>query len=158
MELSRARILANTIIKELEPFCHCTEIVGSVRRKKKEVNDIDILLAPKTQLLFGLMDKIIKISGGVCDPRILNRKTFIVKDAKVELWFATIETWPIMLLIRTGSADSNHRIAKICEKKGWHLSVSKGAIFDKEGKRLPIEKEENIFEQLGIPYLNPEER
>lgn len=158
MELLKARMLADTIIKELLPFCHRIEIVGSIRRKKKEVDDIDILLAPKTQLLFDLMEKITRISGGVCDSRISNRKTFILKNAKVELWFTTTEAWPVMLLIRTGGAESNHYIAKVCERKDWHLSVSKGAIFNEEWKRVPIKKEEDIFEQLDIPYLKPEER
>lgn len=156
MNLIRAELIAKGLVKELAPFCERVEVVGSIRRRKQYVNDIDILLAPKGEMLFDLMAKIVAL-GSEDGMRIANKKTILLKDAleeiKAELWFTTPERWPVMLLVRTGGTKSNKKIAKLCENKKWHLSVGEGSILDENGKRLPIKEEEDIYKYLGIPFI-----
>lgn len=158
MNLIKAELIAKRLIKELGPFCDRIEVVGSVRRRKQYVNDIDILLAPKGEMLFDLMGKIVAL-GSEDGMKIASKKTILLKDAseeiKAELWFTTLERWPVTLLVRTGGTKSNKKIAKLCENKKWHLSVSSGSILDESGKKLPINEETDIFKLLGIPYVGP---
>lgn len=46
MELERAQRVANEVIKRLSPYCKKIEVVGSIRRQKAQVRDIDIVLIP----------------------------------------------------------------------------------------------------------------
>lgn len=158
MNLIKGEAIAKGLVKQLEPFCDRIAIVGSIRRRKQEVKDIDILLAPKGAMLYDLMSKIAEL-GSEDGIKIASKKTIVLKDeveeVRVELWFATVERWPVMLLVRTGGTKSNKKIAVLCENKKWHLSVSEGAIFDEDGKKLKIEKEEDIYKVLEIPFIEP---
>ena len=49
MELEKAKVIANIVVKALEPFCDKIEIVGSIRRQKPTVKDIDLVLIPRDQ-------------------------------------------------------------------------------------------------------------
>lgn len=158
MNLIRAETKGKWLIKELEPFCDKVAIVGNIRRRKQSIDSIDILLAPKGATLFQLMGKIVEL--GSEDGMIAsNKKTIKLKDElediKAVLWFTYLDKWPVTLLTKTGGAKSNQRIAKLCEQKNWHLSVSEGAIFDETGKKLLIDTEEDIYKQLGIQYIEP---
>ena len=46
MELEKARAIASEVVKRLSPYCQRIEVAGSVRRKKAQVNDIDLVLIP----------------------------------------------------------------------------------------------------------------
>ena len=172
MELSRAKEVAGKMIEKLEQYCEerngyiYIEVVGSVRREKLSVDDIDILLAPKIPVLFDLMLKIASMGGG--STKIAAKKTINTSGINVELWFATLDNWSVMLLIRTGGERSNKRIAELCKMRNWSLSVSQGKILDENGLPLRffdddfnergIEKEEDVYKALNIPYLTPQER
>jgi len=174
MELLDAQKTAERIIQELEPFCDtlpngqiAIEVVGSVRRKAKNVNDIVILIAPKGALLFELMTKLVKL--GALSTKVEAKKVLDINHIKTEIWFTTPDKWPIMLLIRTGGEQNNRDIAKLCEKKGWHLSVSKGTILNKDGNKVKvfdecswedrdIQTEQDVFDVLGVKYVLPEGR
>ena len=156
VSLSKAKERANYIVKELEPFCDKIEVVGSVRREKDEVKDIDILLAPKTLTLFEMMNHMVKL--GASNSKIESKKTLWSGGCNVELWITSLDRWPVMLLIRTGGEKSNKRIAELCKQKKWHLSVSEGAILDENGKKFPVNSEEDVYKLLGINYLEPKER
>src|SRR3990167_7360212 len=56
MELARAQEIAAQVLAELSPFCERCEIAGSIRRRKPEVGDIEIVAIPKT-VTAGLWDE-----------------------------------------------------------------------------------------------------
>lgn len=158
MNLIRAEAKANYLIKELEQFCDRIEVVGKIRRRKQDIDKIEILLAPKGAMLFGLMVKIVDLGceGGM---KAASKKVIILKDdleeIEANLWFTTTDKWPIMFLVKTGGMKSNKRIAILCEDKKWQLSVQEGTIYNENGKKLPIKEEKDIFELLGIKYIEP---
>jgi len=146
------------LIKELLPFTDQIETVGSIRRRRQEVKTIDILLVPKGALLFELMAKIVSL-GSEDGMKVAYKKMVILKDEfgdiEAHLWFTTTEKWPVMLLLKTGGTKSNQRIATLLKDKKCEIVPKEGSIIDENGKRLPIEKEKDIFELLGIPFLEP---
>ncbi|GAH71842.1 unnamed protein product [marine sediment metagenome] len=161
MNLIRAEAKAKYLIKEFGPFTDQIEIVGNIRRRKQAIEKIVILLAPKGALLFKLMAK---FSEWGCEDgmRAASKKVILLKDEleeiRAEFYFTTPEKWPIMLFLKTGGNKSIQRIATLCSNKKWELSVSDATIFDENGKKLLIEKEEDISKLLGIPYITPDWR
>ena len=158
MNLIRAETKAKYLVKELESFCDRIEIVGNIRRRKQDIDKLDILLAPKSVELFRLMGRIIEL-GSKDGMKVGDKKTIILRDdlgdIKADLWFTTIDKWPIMLFVKTGGNKSVKRIETLCNSKKWYLSIKDGTIFDESNKKLLIEKEEDIFILLGIPFIEP---
>ena len=156
MNLNRAETMAKGLIKKLEPFCDRMEIVGDIRRRKPDIDNIDILLAPKSTELFGLMMKLVEL-GSTDGMRVSNKKILILKDdfgeIKTNLWFTPLDDWSVMLLIKTGGSRTIKKIEKLCDSKKLALSVSNGIIYDENGRKIPFEKEEDIFKLLEIPFI-----
>ncbi|GAH36680.1 unnamed protein product, partial [marine sediment metagenome] len=44
MELERARVIANIVVKAIAPYCQKIEVAGSIRRRKPIVKDIDLVV------------------------------------------------------------------------------------------------------------------
>jgi len=154
MELEKAKVIADIVVKTIAPYCEQIEVAGSIRRQKAFVNDIDLVVIPRDRwnldLALGRMGNY-KMSG--------------MKIARVEMdsipldvYFATPETFATLLLIRTGSAENNIRLATLAKKRGWHMAASGDGLFNENGQRIAGDSEESIFKALGLPYQRPEER
>lgn len=152
MELENAQKLAEQFIHEIADFCEKIKIVGSIRRKKKECRDIDLVLLAKPEQLWNFTLKLRKISNIGVDGKQVKRVVF--KGEQIDLYFATPETWGALVLIRTGSAEHNIKLSTLARKKGMKLS-HKGLI--KDGKVI-ASTEEEIFEALDLSYVAPEKR
>ena len=48
MELYEARVITEDLLAYQRPYCERIEIAGSVRRRRPQVNDIEIVCIPKT--------------------------------------------------------------------------------------------------------------
>ncbi|MBA7578753.1 hypothetical protein ES708_20618 [subsurface metagenome] len=154
MELEKAKVIADTVVKALEPYCGRVVVAGSIRRQKPTVRDIDLVLIARDRqnLDSALM-------------RMGNYKMSGMKIARIELdsipldiYFAAPETFATLLLIRTGSVESNIRLATLAKKRGWRLAASGDGLFNEHGERIAGDSEESIYEALGVPYQRPEER
>ncbi|MDP2873417.1 MAG: hypothetical protein Q8P31_12890, partial [Bacillota bacterium] len=55
MELQKARVIAEELKMLLEPGCARIEIAGSIRRRKPDPGDIELLFIPKFR---GLVDEL----------------------------------------------------------------------------------------------------
>ncbi len=154
IELERAQRIAGEVIKRLLPYCQRIEVAGSVRRKKPMVNDIDFVLIPSD--LWNLHHEIM----GMGQVRMSGMKIMrvMVGSVQVDLYFASPETWATLLLIRTGSAENNIRLATLAKERGWHLAASGDGLFNENEQRIAGDTEESIYGALGLPYQRPEER
>ncbi len=152
--LEHAEKVAQAVVKRLSPYCAKIEIAGSIRRRKPWVNDIDICLIPADawrlrQEIMGLGAE--KMSGNKISRTMVN-------GIQVDLYFATPETWATLLLIRTGSVESNIRLCSIAKKKGWHLAADGGGLFNEVDQRIAGDTERSIYKALGLSFQLPEER
>lgn len=154
MLLEQGQKLSVAVIEKLAPYCEKIEVAGSIRRKKATVNDIDIVLIPSDP--WNLRQAIVSLGELKVKGQLTQR--VIYDGVQVDIYWATSKTWPTLLLIRTGSKESNMRLARLAKKRGWHLHASGSGLFNERGERIAGDTEEGIFAALGIPYQRPAER
>ncbi len=154
MKLKDAEKLAEQIMEQIQPFCDRLVVAGSIRRKKREVRDVDIVLIPKPLL----WNRIVATLQRNMDAKVLKHGEKAVQltiyGINVDLYSATPETWEPLLLIRTGSAQHNIKLSMIARKKGMKLSHN-GLI--KDGK-IVASTEKEIFDLLDLQHVRPEDR
>jgi len=153
MELEKAKAIANEVITKLAPYCAKIEVAGSVRRRKPLPADIDIVLIPTD--LWNLTREINALGPAIVSGYKLKRINY--NGVQVDLYYATPETWGMTLLVRTGSADHNIRLAARAKKMGLHFSVARG-IEDGRGEVIASRTEQEVLNALSLNYITPEER
>ncbi|GAH82255.1 unnamed protein product [marine sediment metagenome] len=156
MELARAQKIADDVVKRLSPYCQPKRIkvVGSVRRLKPTVKDVDFVLIPSDP--WNLSFQITGLGSVKLKGDKLKRVNY--NGVQVDLYYASEETWATLLLIRTGSKENNIRLATLAKKRGWRLAASGDGLFNEKGERIAGDSEESIYLALGLPYQEPEER
>ncbi|GAI25659.1 unnamed protein product [marine sediment metagenome] len=154
MELEKAKVIAAEVVKRLAPYCAKIEVAGSVRRQKPFPRDIDIVLIPSDP--WNLAHQV----AGLGPAKLMGNKLKRINynGVQIDLYYATPETWATLLLIRTGSKESNIRLCTLAKKKGWHLAASGDGLFDENDRRIAGDTERSIFEALGVRYQPPEGR
>jgi len=179
MELARAEGVAAEVVEALRPGCERIEVAGSVRRRKAEVKDLEVVYiarmvevrvdlfttrpGPATEMVisrlvaegFWRFDEDVRRNGWKYK-RMVHRASGLV----VELFRAVEENWGLQLALRTGPAEFNH----VLVSHTWEGGVMsggmemRGGFLWKLGIRLASREEEEFFEQLGVPWWEPGER
>ena len=160
MKYNEALLIAEKVKSLLAPHCERVEIAGSIRRRKPEVKDIEIVAIPKP-FDVGLFESGIatvvnqwpKVKGSLPCKYTQRR---LPEGIKLDLFFATKENWGMIFAIRTGSADYSH---KVLARKWASLGYrSEGGHLFIDEKKLDFLEEKDLFDKLGIEYLEPEFR
>ena len=141
--------------------------VGSFRRKKETCHDLDMVVLPKYEErqsnLFGgrkpvsLFNEALERFGFEVSGKEA-KKVIKYQGVQVDFYIATLQNFVMLGFIRTGSAENNVRLATIAKRKGMKLSYADGCIYQPGGGQVWIESEEQIYETLGQPWQEPEER
>lgn len=160
-ELDYASNLAARLTSVIRPYCDAVAVAGSIRRKKPKVKDIDMVIIPNS--LTGLVTMLVRLSAiEFLTKRRIDSKTKIIKvrfhTILVDIYLADKETFPMIFLVRTGSAGHNQMLAGLAKKKGLKFKANGEGILDGDGRRISGDTEESIFEVLGLEYVPPEER
>lgn len=158
MKYEIAEKIAEEILEKIMPYMIKGEIAGSIRRKKPEVHDIDLVILPKSE--FMIMENIKKVLKSYGLIEMEGNQIIRVKgksDEEIDCYITNEKNYEILLLIRTGSAKHNIKLAKKAISLGMKLDFSKGLIDSKTGKVI-ANTEKSIFEALNEPYAEPEER
>lgn len=135
MELKYAQDLAVELCYRLQPYTEKINIAGSVRRRKPEVKDIEIICLPKVEILkdmFGWDEGVIRsvnfyqtvMSLGQVMKGNTDGKYMQIKLAPVEIMLDLFMPEPKdyfrQYAIRTGPAEYSHKeIAGAWRKLGW---------------------------------------
>ncbi len=161
MKLDQATAIAERIKAQLAPHCDRIEIAGSIRRRKSDVGDIEIVAIPKPYdvgLFASGIAPIVsawpKVRGEL--PCKYTQRT-LPDGIALDLFFATAENWGLIYAIRTGSADYSHRVLA----SGWSVRGFKsveGVLHNGAGKPVPTPEEEDVFRIAGVPWVPPEQR
>lgn len=173
---------ARTLMELLRPACHRIEIVGSLRRQKLYVGDIELLFIEKFEKrktgLFdedaaqiNLVDKILDewLASGLISKRP-NKAGMLAWGEKnklavhslsgipLDLFSTTADNWAVSLVIRTGSKETNLRLTSSAIARGGHLNAYGCGVTWKDGTSTPAISEEDVFKMCGVPYIEPHAR
>jgi len=144
------------------------EIVGSYRRGSPDSGDIDIIITSDTykpSLLNEIKSELMKckcfvssiLSGKERTTILLRGPTGIVRQT--DLLYVKKESYPAALLYFTGGWEFNEYMRGFAKSKGFRLN-QKGLFKLEKTKLIPInvKSEEEIFEVIGMKYLDPKQR
>lgn len=173
MKLDQASAIAERIRAGLAPHCDRCEIAGSIRRRKREVGDIEIVTIPKTVIcpdLFSTADfgetrrskdwiRAAYLIGDVIKGHPVDGKyiQFLTDEGiMVDLFLATPANWGLIFAVRTGSADYSHRVLAC----GWVRNGYHGVdgMLMSDGVAVPVREERDLFRMAGVPWVEPEAR
>lgn len=171
MKLETAQLVADRLVEILSPHCERIQIAGSIRRRRPDVNDIEIVAIPKpygTGLLATGIATVVnqwpKVKGELpC--KYTRRAIEMVLPGQIQpelicldLFLASKANWGSILAIRTGSA----RYVKEVLAAGWsHRGYrSEGGILIERytGCTYEIHEEWVLFAMAGVKWIPPEER
>ena len=157
MKYIKALTIAEKYKKELEEFCSRVEIVGSIRRKKREVKDVEIVAIPICNLTYHLGDwlnQFKKVKGKFpCKYTQIE----LPEGIKLDIFFADRHNWGLIYAIRTGSADFSHLVlARGWVEKGY--KSRNGNLHHKDGSVKYIREERELFDLIELDYIEPEKR
>jgi DNA polymerase/3'-5' exonuclease PolX len=187
LPLERAEAVADDVLQLLAPACHRIMIAGSIRRRARQVNDVELVAIPRYRFskipgnLFGeirregselafLIDTLAsrdetRLTKGVRDgdrqKQLLWTLPGMDEPLTIDLFCVEAERdWGAILAIRTGSAEFARRCVM-----GRHLGGAMPADMQQRERRLwrnnvPLDTptEESWFAALGLPHWKPEER
>jgi len=166
MNYHEIKAIADRIVAELNPCCDRCCIAGSIRRKKVECKDIEIVIIPKSSELIKLVaivDKWQKVKGeatGKYTQRILP------EGIKLDLFIANNDNWGLIFAIRTGSADFSHKVLACGWKKKGYTSVN-GILYKTINpcesdldlsNPIFVREEKDLFDLIEVEYIEPEQR
>jgi len=141
---------------KLLPLSKKLEIAGSIRRKKPDPRDVDIVMIPKSKkAVLDYVSKQKKGNIGVGE----KLASYNIDGVEVDLYFATKENWGAMLLYLTGPQKYNIGLRMVAKKKG--LLLNQYGLWKKNGDKkllLASQSEEEIYRALGKEWKAPELR
>ncbi len=160
-KLNQAIEIAERVKAQLAPHCDRIEIAGSIRRRKAEVGDIEIVAIPKPYDVGLFASGIAPIVSAW--PKVRGElpckytQRLLPEGIALDLFFATPQNWGYIYAIRTGSAEYvKYRLAL-----GWSLRGFRGRdglLYNSQGEEVDIREEEQVFEAAGVPWTAPENR
>jgi DNA polymerase (family 10) len=166
MELEKAGAVAEELKSLLRPVCSRIEIAGSIRRLKPVVNDIELLVIPRANYLDKLlndlmMKRILAMRLNKRGSRTYGPKNKLMvhlpSGIGVDIFCTDEQCWWVSLVVRTGGAMTNKRIAMAAIRKGWRWHAYGSGFSTRDGEMV-CRSERDVFEFVGLPYREPWER
>lgn len=169
MNLATAQRLAERIAAEVGEFCERVEIAGSIRRRRPNCNDVDLVVLPKPGRLLELQGRFHR-SCKVVSEGVQNAMYELRNGVQVDVFFAHHEVKDIfgevhvhrnfgsLLLCRTGSKEHNIYLIQVAKARGLIWRPYDGVYCQEDGRMLASAEEGEIFEALGIDFVAPERR
>jgi DNA polymerase (family 10) len=129
---------------------------GSLRRMAETIGDVDLLVAAREEDAPAIMDAF--VGFGAVD-RVLahgdTKSSIVTKGGlQVDLRVVIPDVWGAAMIYFTGSKAHNIRIREMAVRKGLKLSEY-GLFRAKSGMLVVAETEEDVYAQLGLPWIAP---
>jgi len=156
--LDTARQLTTELLDFLRvlPGVRRVEIGGSMRRWRETVRDIDLVVEVEDQAeLFAVLARHSRVKGLLS--REDNRARFATSwGVPLDVEVAPGDRFWSVLHRSTGSKEHYQKLQELALKQG--LKLDSRGIRHQGGAIMPAAGEENIYDQLGLPYIVPELR
>lgn len=170
---AEAMTIARDLVARLDSGCARWLIAGSLRRRKPEIGDIELVVIPCHEEMLDLfgepvagmersaLDDVLAGLGPLSFTKNGEKyKQFSWKGINVDLFIATRETWGCVATIRTGSADFSRWLVTDRRHGGAKPSGMKfedGRLWF-NGRALDTSEERMVFEALDLSWIEPEKR
>jgi len=178
-EMDQVNILIQKLIPEVDPKLE-GRICGSYRREKPTSNDIDILIThpdiiTKKQLLNSKSNYLRLFVQKLKDEKFilddLTHENYETKymgycrlrldypTRRIDIYYIPYESYYAALLHLTGSGNFNRKMRLLAGNLGYKLNEY-GLFKIKNGKmaRVKVNSEKDIFDELGMDYIEPKDR
>jgi DNA polymerase/3'-5' exonuclease PolX len=175
---SVAQAVAEELVVRLHPACERLLIAGSLRRGKELVGDVELVFVPKLvvepvdllsvyvasradgeisrMLEDGTLTKRPNKLGGYSWGEKNKLAVHVASGVPVDLFRTSEENWWNCVVLRTGSAESNTRIATEAQRRGWAWNpYGPGFTNLRDGRVEPMGSERAVFEFVGMDYREP---
>ncbi len=155
MLLGEALELAEYVVSQLESYCERIQYAGSLRRMKETVGDIDILAVGDAGVIMDRFVKMDRVSEVIA--KGTTKSSVLIGTRQVDLRVVKKDQWGAALQYFTGSKEHNVHLREIAKEKG--LKINEYGVFEVgSGKRIAGEREEEVYEVLGLQFVPPELR
>jgi DNA polymerase (family 10) len=135
-------------------------LAGSLRRGRETVGDIDIVASAARRNWNKIMNRFVRFEMVASVLARGETRTSVLLsnlNTQVDLRLVEKDAFGAALLYFTGSREHNIRLRMLARDRGWKLNEY--GIFDATTeKRLAAEKEEDIYQLLGLDFIAPELR
>ena len=176
MPYAEAKKIADDLLVLLGDHFERLEIAGSLRRKKQLIGDIELVGIPHPVLdpnsfwatpisPIEAITSLMKTFGYKAEKSGEKYIKFVSNHAlNVDLFLCTPETWGCIFMIRTGSAEFTRNMVTRKVFGGWcpnHLCFSDGRLREYQGTELvalETPEEEDVFREMGLDFIPPEQR
>jgi DNA polymerase/3'-5' exonuclease PolX len=184
LPLARATNLAERIAGELLAVCDRLEIAGSIRRRRPDVGDIELVVIPRYAATLipdvpGVSLLELELNTWVLQGRLLSagpnkgaalKKYFIPSldyTFKLEINISSPDRWPVELAIKTGSAEFSHRLVTPRNKKTStgaygllpsHCRIGDGWQVWEGRERRGFAEEREFIEWVCGKWIEPQDR
>lgn len=180
--LEQAEQIAARVMAMLHWTCERIEVAGSVRRKKADCHDVEIVVIPRLDVvsadLFGnpttyrnQFDEACKNlrSDGTFTDRLDKNgrpawgekyKRALYQGVPVDLFSATSENYGLILALRTGPAEFSLKLVQQRTFGGYlpfGYRVRDGYLW-RGDERISTPEEQDVFDAIGLDWIRPENR
>lgn len=174
-----ANRIAAAVRDELAPACELIEVAGSIRRHQRTIGDIEIVMIPKLGALFPdagdrslagtqLEDTLRRLEHegrfkGVLTGGDKHRRYELARagDMQLDLYMTTLECWPVIFAIRTGSAQFSKALVTTRDKGGFlphGHQVREGRVYGPKGRPIELDLEMEFLELTVGKWVDPKDR
>ena len=156
MEYKEILSIAGKYQAMLEPYCKRIEIAGSIRRKKPESRDIEIVCVVDPERIDkfeSVVNYWLKCKGS---PRGRYTQRMTPSGLKLDLFMCELDNWGNIFLIRTGNWKFSRFMMGIRAKQVGYLHRY-GYLWH-EGNKFACYEERDVFRLLKMDWIKPEDR
>jgi DNA polymerase (family X) len=154
--VSEALDIAEVFIERLRavPGVRRVGYAGSLRRMVETIGDVDLLVASadaepimEAFVALGPVERV--LAKGPTKSSVITRS-----GLQVDLRVVPLDAWGAAMIYFTGSKAHNIRIREMAVRKG--LKLNEYGLFDAaDGELFAARTEEQVYERLGLPFIEP---
>jgi len=180
VKLARAQVIADLVQGQLATLCVQLQVAGSIRRRRPEVGDLDLVLLPRPGQAEAIKARcrqkcaVVREGEQNCIYRLPASPEQALREPpelgwQIDLFFARPTQRDLLgeepgnfgslLLCRTGSKEHNIFLIEHAKAldEGLTWNPYRGVV-NQKGQVIASETEEAIFTALKLPFVRPEDR
>lgn len=157
MEYKMIKLISDRYFEQIEPYILKGMVAGSIRRKKAEPNDIELVLVLNPDKIEEIKE-LVDTWGTRIKGQITGRYTqrLLTEDVKIDIFLAQLSNYGNIVVIRTGNWRFSRFMMGIRAPQ-VNLKHREGYLWHGMG-RLNCYEEEDVFRLLRMDYIDPENR